>query len=327
MSFWRKILAVVAVPVVVTGMSGAALVSAQTTTGSGLNISPTRHELRINPGGKEQIKITIRNVSGVDIVARVEVNDFTSDNVTGEPKIDTDTSQKSGASIREFLKNVTDLNLKKDERRDVTIDVEVPANAVSGAYYGVIRYSAVPVSQDSQAPGQVALTASVGTLVLLEVPGNITDQIQVKSAKVLSGSGDNQKSGTFFTKRPTQVAITIRNAGTGFSKPFGKVDVTGMGGRLAYSYELNKNEPKSNILPNSERVFKDDLKNIRWPGRYTVTANLSSVNGGQLVTYSVSFWYMPIWALLIILGLIVVILGGGWLVYRKMTGPKGHRSK
>jgi hypothetical protein len=181
------------------------------------------------------------------------------------------------------------------------------------------------LTEAAQKPGEVALTASVGSLVLLEVPGNITEQIQVKSAKIYSGSKDKQKSGSFFTKSPNQVGITIRNAGNGFSKPFGKVILNDMSSKTVYSYEINNTDPKANILPNSERVFKDDLKNVKWPGRYTLIASLSSGTSGQLVNYSVSFWYLPLWFIISILAVLLLVVAGGWLLYRKVTGRSKHR--
>jgi hypothetical protein len=326
MSRWRKLIAVLVMPVLLISMSSTALVSAQQNTGSGLNLSPTRNELTVQPGGKDIIKLTIRNVSGVDIVAKVEVNDFSSDNQTGEPKINVDNTTQNGASIRPFLIGVSDVELKKDEKKDITINVLVPNKSVPGAYYGVIRYTAIPVTEGTQKPGEVALTASVGTLVLLEVPGNINEQIQVKSVKVFTGDKDHKKSGTFFIRTPNQVAITTKNAGNGFSKPFGKVMINDMSGKQVDSYELNNTDPKANILPNTERVFVNDIHNIKWPGRYTVNASLSSGTSGQLVNYSVSFWYMPLWSIVALGGIIFLLILAGVLLYRKIAHPS-HRHR
>jgi hypothetical protein len=57
------------------------------TGGSGLSISPTRTELRIERGKSDQVKVSIRNVTKGAIVAKPFVADFESDNETGEPKL------------------------------------------------------------------------------------------------------------------------------------------------------------------------------------------------------------------------------------------------
>jgi hypothetical protein len=211
----------------------------------------------------------------------------------------------------------------KEEKKNVELGVNIPVGTAPGAYYGVIRYTAVPLNQKND-QGNVALTASVGTLVLIEVPGNITEQIQINSMKVSQGD----KTGTFFTKSPNQVAIEIKNNGNGFSKPFGRVSVSGgIGGGEVYSYELNNTDPKANILPNSTRTFKDAIHNVSRPGRYTVLANISYGRGGEVITQSVSFWYIPVWLLAVIAAVIVLIVLGGVIIYRKKFAHPKKRKK
>jgi hypothetical protein len=316
MSFWRKILAIVTLPVLLLTMSGTAIVAAQQGGDSGLNISPTRFELKIDPGSSETVKISLKNLSGVDVIAKVEVNDFEADNLTGEPKLIVDPKRESSNSIKPLLKDVSDVPMKKDERKDVDITVSIPAKQPPGGYYGIVRYTA-----QRESGGAV----KGGELFLVEVPGNITEQIQIKSVKVFTGDKDHKKSGSLFTSMPNQVGITIHNLGNSFSKPFGKVNVTNMSGKNIYSYEINNTDPKANILPGSERLFKDDLKNVSTPGRYTITASLSSGTSGQLVNYIVSFWYLPVWFLLAIAGVIGVLIIGAWMIYRKFSHSTRRR--
>jgi hypothetical protein len=173
-----------------------------------------------------------------------------------------------------------------------------------GAYYGIIRYSAIPKDQaEDPDGGNVALTASVGTIVLITVPGDINEQIQLRSIKV--GVGD--MLGNFFWKKPDNSRVEIKNLGNGFAKPFGRVSLSNMSGNEIYAYELNNTDPRANILPNSTRIFQDKLEGITSPGRYTVTASISHGSGGEVLTEKVSFWYIPLW-MLILIGLILVAL-------------------
>jgi hypothetical protein len=280
--------------------------------GSGLIISPTRTELEVAAGASDKISIRLQNVSGVDVTAKAEVNDFESDGVTGEPKIITDPDNTSPYSIRKFLSNVGDVQMSKDERKDFDIIVDVPADTVAGAYYGVIRYTAAPGGEQQPGEGTIALNASVGTLVMITVPGNITEQIQVRSVKV----SQNKKAGNFFFKTPDKVDVEIKNNGNGFAKPFGRVQIN-RGKSEVYSYELNNTEPKANILPQSVRLFSNGLENIKTPGRYSVVANLSHGAGGDVITYSTSFWYIPLWIIITIGVILLVIILGGYLLYRR----------
>ncbi len=283
--------------------------------GSGLSISPTRFELTINPGKADAMEVTLKNISGVDIIARAVINDFESNNDTGEPKIIVDTKSRSPNSIRDFLVGVGDVELKKDETKKFIIPVQVPDNAVSGAYYGVVRYTAEQTNREIDGDKrQVALNASLGLIVLIQVPGNITEQVQAQKIAALH----NDRGSSFFITPPNQLAVTLKNTGNGFSKPFGHVTVS-KGGKEVFSYEMNNTDPRSNILPGATRTFKDELKNVTSLGRYTAVANISYGKGGDILTLKTSFWVLPLWFVLAVAGLFLVLVVIGTLLYRRMS--------
>lgn len=295
---------------------------AQQTSGSGLSISPTRSELTINPGRADVIEISLKNISGVDIKARAVINDFESNNETGEPRIVTDTSHRSPTSIKDFLVGVNDIDLKKDETKKFSIPVQVPTGASSGAYYGVIRYTAEPISREEASEKQVALNASLGLIVLIQVPGNITEQVQAKNISVER----NGHSWWFYIAPPLKANITLKNTGNGFSKPYGRV-VVSKGGNEVYSYEMNNTDPRSNILPGSTRTFQDDIKNVNGIGRYTVTANISYGQGGDILTLKTSFWVLPLWLVILIVVVFIAVIIGGFLLYKRLSKRRRPRRR
>lgn len=289
--------------------------------GSGLSISPTRTELRIQPGESGEVEVSLRNVTRGEIIAKPFISDFESDDATGEPKLIADTKNRSSASVAGFFSGLQDVALKPGENKTATYKVSIPANAAPGGYYGAVTYRAVPADQANLDAGQVALTANVASLVLVEVPGDITEQIQLTSVKILKGD----KAGSFFTGKPNLAAITVKNNGNSFSKPFGTVSLTNMGGKEIHSYELNNATPRGNILPKSSRTFSDEVKNISKPGRYTLTANISHGTGGEVITKKVSFWYIPVWLLVVIAALVLAIAGGIYFLYRKQFAGRKKR--
>lgn len=295
-------------------------------TGSGLSISPTRSELSIQRGKTDQVKVNIRNVTKGAIVAKPSVSDFEADNETGEPKLLADQKTHNSASIYKFVTGLSDVNLAPGESKDLTYTIAIPNDAVAGAYYGALTYRAVPAEQanNQNGGGEVALTANVASLVLVEVPGDITEKIQINSVKALASNG---KSNTIFSHAPAKSAISIKNLGNSFAKPFGTVSVTNMSGKQVYSYEINNATPRSNILPKTSRVFTDQIKNISKPGRYTITANISYGTGGDVISQKVSFWYVPTWLLLTLIVLILALVAGGYLLYRKQFGSHSARKK
>jgi hypothetical protein len=291
-------------------------VGAASAQGSGLSISPTRAELEVAAGTVDKISLKIKNVTGGAITARATINDFTADGITGEPQIASDEAEQLPTSVKGFVKN-ENIELEPDETKDVDVVVDVPADTNPGAYYGVLRYTAVP--KDGSGDGQVSLSAGVGVIVLITVPGNVEQKISVSSIKALADG----KSGFLLTKSPTQAAITVRNIGTGFAKPFSRVSITNMGGKEVFAYDMNNLEPRANILPNSSREFKDEIKNIKMPGKYTMKATTSIFidnASSDILISEASFWYVPMWLLIVLGVLLLLLIVGGFLAYRKIRG-------
>jgi hypothetical protein len=294
--------------------------------GSGLSVSPTRTELSIQPGKSDKVEISIRNVTRGAIIAKPFISDFESDDATGEPKLYANTEKRNSASINSFVSGLQDVTLQPGETKNLTYTVSIPSSAAPGGYYGAVTYRAVPANTAALDSGEVALTANVASLVLIEVPGDITEQIQVTAAKIGKINEVKQvKFGSFFTAKPDRAAITVKNNGNSFSKPFGTVSLTNMSGKQIYSYELNNATPRGNILPKSSRTFTDEIKNISKPGRYTLTANISHGTGGEVITQKVSFWYVPVWLLVALGVLLLGIIAGVYFLYRSQFAGRKKR--
>jgi hypothetical protein len=287
-------------------------------TGSGLSISPTISEFTLKPGASTKVTITLKNITVDDVTAKGVVNDFTSDGSTGNPKIITNTDTPSPNSIKNFILNLDDIPLKRGEQKNVTVGLQISQNTPPGAYYGIIRYRAVPSAANAPGPGQVALTASVGTIILITVPGNIREQVQVKGLHIYRGGTD----GTFFFGSPDKIGIEIKNFGNGFIKPFGTVEVHNMFNKSITSYQFNNPKQPGNILPNSERIFTNNIKGISQFGRYTATASVSYGNGSQVLTLEKNFWYIPKWLAVIILLIIGALIYLSYRAYRRYNRDK-----
>ncbi len=314
----------------------AQLVRAQDNSGSGLRISPTRSELSIIPGDNRTVTQTVKNVTRNAVTVEPTLNDFESDGESGEPRLIGDPNNISAYSLREFISLPEPFDLQPDEEKEVSVAVVVPEDASPGAYFGSVLYRATP--QGSSEGGQVALVASVGSLVLLEVPGEITEKIQINDISAyLEGN-----SGSLFTKKPTEIGVKIENLGNSFSQPFGKVSVKDWRGNEVFIYELNNTTPRGNILPDSTRLFLQEFYNvetktvneeeettktspIKWPGRYEITGNISHGTTGEIYTVSTTFWYIPAWLVIVLLVLFVLLVGGAVFMYRKYVTKSTHR--
>lgn len=311
--------------ILVLCLSSLPRVSAQSPGASGLSVSPTRNEITLKPSEEQSFTITLKNITSGPVTATPEVNDFEADNATGNPKIIKSNTPLS-TSIKPFITDLDSVPLNVNEQKNVIISAKAPKDASPGAYYGLISYKSVPAGSQAPAPGSVALSATVSTIVLITVPGNITDSVQLKSVNVYADN-KSKTGGTLFTKPPQQAGVEIRNLGNGFAKPFGKVVVKNMLGKEVYTYEINNTDPRANVLPKSTRTFRNDIKNVSRPGRYTVTANVSFGSGSTILVSSKSFWYMPWWLIAVVLALIVLLAVLTYLALRRWRGRRYHHGR
>jgi hypothetical protein len=288
---------------------------------SGLQISPTRTELNIKRGSTQNVAITLKNVTGGEIIAKPEIDDFISDNDTGTPKIITDQSQKSPYTIKDFISTIPDIPMKSGESKKLNIPVNVPADQPPGAYFGVIRFIAQPASNgnDNNGGKQVTLTASLGHIVLVNVPGNVKEQLQLVSFEAEKGG----KTGSIFSSAPDSLALGLKNTGNSFAKPFGTVTIKDFKGNKVYQYEVNNTDPRGNVLPDSTRIFHDAVKHIgSAPGRYSAVASVSYGTGGDVLVSEIHFWVIPNWLRLLALFVVILILIAIFFVYKRLRGQE-----
>jgi hypothetical protein len=296
---------------------------------SGLSISPLRQNLTLNPGQAGAVDITLKNITGGPVIAKAKVQDFESDGSTGNPKIISNPNQVSSASIKNFLVGLGNIPLATGQQTTFAIPVQVPANTAPGAYYGLVEYQAIPVDSNGVPTGNsnvVALSAAVSQLVFITVPGKVADHAQLTAVYVYSDKAGTN-SGIFFTHPPKMVGVALQNVGNAFVTPFGNVTLQNTEGKSVYSYELNGGITRGLMLPNSTRIFKNQIQNITRPGRYTVAVSASYGNGSVILIGKKSFWYIPIWLVIIFIVIILALIGMVWWIRRryKRTTDRHHR--
>lgn len=306
--------------------------------GSGLQISPTRipgpdsDKLVAQPGETITVEMTVRNVTQSPVTATGLVNDFLpSEDETGAPRIILDQEEETERGLRTYVEEVPSVRLEPGEAADVSIEIDVPTNATPGGHYGIIRYTSDPDSQDD---GNVTLSASLGTIVLVEVAGEIYEDVSLLelSAATLNDEGEYE-TGNFFTGSVFQdddlaVVTRMQNNGNTHAAPYGNVIVKNMIGNVVEDFELN--DARGNVLPDSTRRFVNELENSFFFGRYTVEAHISyTEGGGDIITQQASFWVLPWKIMLVAVAVIaVVIIGGrkGLRSYNRRIVSKSRRS-
>ena len=292
---------------------------------SGISISPLISEFTLKLGQADSLEFNLKNITSNKITAQGSIADFESDNESGNPNIIADPNYVGPHSIRKFILGLEDIPLEIGQQKKVTLAVQIPKDATPGAYFGIIRYKAIPAGDTAPGPGEVALSASVGSIVLITIPGNLREQAQLTNVHVYRGDGES----TLFFRQPTKIGVELRNLGNAFIKPFGTVEIRDIRGKEVYSYQLNNTNPRASVLPDSSRVFKNDIKNVNQIGRYTVTASVSYGNGSQVLTLKKTFWYIPLWLAAVILAVLLVLIYLAFRAYRryKLDRKRAYRRR
>lgn len=308
---------------VMVGSLGVGLASAQNNgVANGFRISPVRSELTIEKGKSQVLTVTIENPTNVATVAKPIVNDFVaSDNETGEPRLILDENAPAPKNdFKKLVGSIPDVELGPKAKKDVPVTISVPSDANAGGYYGAIRFAPTVLGQQSN----VGLTASVGTIVLVRVPGNLTERLDL----VQLSASQNNKAKSFFTSGDVSVLLRLKNSGDIHVQPFGKVLVKNTFGKIVYQYEVNNTQPRNNILPDSIRRFDDSVKAKNLLGRYTIEANIGYTQGsGDLITAKASFWYVPVWAMAVFVLILLAIVGLVYWLLKRRDNRKQHKTK
>lgn len=292
--------AVIAVVVVATQQINAQTPAAP---GQALEIAPPVLNLTADPGQSIQANISIRDVSTSPLVVTSEVNDFTANGEDGTPKLLLGEDETSPYSLKTWVAPIPQLSLKPRQIESLPVTIRVPANAAPGGYYAVVRFTAS--APELEGTG-VALSASLGTLILLRVNGDAKESISVEEFGV---SKDGTK-GSLFDAAPIDFVIRLRNEGTVHLQPVGKIAVKDMFGNKIANVNVNLNQ--NNVLPGSVRRFDAPLDKAvigdRWLfGRYTADLTATYGSDKSTVTSQTVFWIIPYKLIAgIILGLVLL---------------------
>lgn len=282
-----------------------ALAATQTATGgsgSGLKVSPVTTNIVMNKGETHTVTVYVQNVTKDTVSLQAIINDFTAgDNETGQPQLILDPNQYAPThSLKRYVAPIDNFTLQPGEQKGVIVSISIPQSAAAGGYFGAVRFAPASITGGSN----VTLTASIGSLILVKVPGDVKEDLKLVSMDVRTGADDSPR--VVFTGNSGLVAaVRIQNLGDVQEQPFGKVLLKQGDNQLA-AYELNNTTPRGNVLPDSIRKFTIDLDKVGVFGQYTLVGNFGYGSNGQLLSGQTTFYVIPV--ALIVAAVIVLLL-------------------
>ena len=292
--------------------NSSTVLAANTVNGNGqaLEIAPPVITLTADPGEMITTKISLRDISGGDLVVTGEINDFVASGEDGTPKIILDdTTEANPYSIKNWISPLPELTLKAKQIESLPVTIIVPADAAPGGYYGVVRFTGTP--PELKGTG-VSLTASLGALILLRVNGDVKENITIEEFSI---NKNGSKSGNLFETTPLQFVERFKNSGNIHEKPVGQITITDMFGKKVAA--INVNLQTNNVLPSSIRKFDQTLDstvigNKMLFGRYTANLKVTYGTNKQELTQSITFWVIPY----TLIGFIIILIIGGFITLR-----------
>ena len=306
--------------------SSASAQSSKTSTANTLKVSPVRSDVVIKAGESGEVPITITNLTGADVLVAPIENDFVQGDENGTPSIILDADEYAPThSLKRFMTPLKNVTVPKNGSAVVKVKIVVPKDAQAGGYFGALRFA--PTTPDSG--GQVNLSASVASLILLTVPGPVTEQLNLTNFDIQQGSG---KAATDFrTPDDLKVAFRFENKGNIQEGPFGKISVT-KGKEVIYDYDFNQNTPREVILPDGARKWEVALKNIGDFGHYTVHATFTYGSTNKTIEVERSFWIIPTAYIIAAIAIVVLLVAGIvfliiWLKGRRKRAIRRHAGR
>jgi len=324
--------------------------SASAVSSSALSIAPKKNYV-IEPGKSVQDTLTISNLDqAAPLNLSLRVIDFSFTGNGGTPKLLMDASTPQTTwSLRSYLKVPQTVTIEPGKTQQVDLNIAIPKGHGAGSYYSAIVYSS-----GSGQGGNIGLNASGVTLVFVNIPGKVKENLEFThlGAYDRSAQGDLDGYHYFNTQAPDTIAYTLKNNGNVVEAPAGNITLRDIFGRTTTINELNPSD--SLALIGQERTFMTCIKlkpeDVKlggtttksttcdtsglWPGYYSVSADLFYGQNGNLtqeVTKVGGFWYLPWWFIAVS---IVVLCSAGFYGYRtynklrnKFYGPRVAKTK
>jgi hypothetical protein len=320
----RLAIGLVIAAVIFAGVGISNQVEAQSTANT-LKVTPIRSDIQINPGERQVVRVTVSNLTSEEIFVKAIANDFiASPQEDGSPALILDENQFAPThSLKRFMTPIENFSIPANEGRTIDVMITVPIEAQAGGYFGAVRFA--PTTPDGG--GQVNLSASVASLILLNVPGPAVEKLTLTDFEIRQGD----KSGNDFrTANDLKAYFRFENSGNVQQGPFGKISVK-QGDKVVYETDFNSENPKDLVLPDSARRWEVPLKEIGEFGHYTVSATFTYGTKNQTIEVSQSFWvipqYMIIAAIVIIVLLIAAIALTIFLIIRRNKRGGGHSAR
>ena len=257
-----------------------------------LAISPLRQTITLDPGNASVLRLDVINNTDTAKEIIGEVDAFVTDEETGAALF----GQKDVALDWIQLPQAS-FSILPGETQVLTFPINVPENASAGSHYLGLFAREIPPS------GDVQLSTRVGSLLFAYVGGTL-DESLVRETFEFDGS---------LTQTERTVSISMKNTGDIHLAPQGTLVVENWKGEQLHTYSINIDG--RNVTPGS-RFVENFVVNKGTIGPVTARATVRYGVNDQEFTVLAKTWIVPIWFVVIVVGLCFIIVLASIIVRR-----------
>lgn len=262
--------------------------------GAAIAISPATFELTANPGDIIINQLKVYNPSdSASVGVEMQIEDIAPTGEIGHVVVEP-AETETYSLARWVYVEPKEFVLEARAQKFVTFTISVPESAEPGGHYGTVLATTRSIIGPEMTGTIIA--QRIGSLVLLSVSGELTEELIVKdfSAPRYSEYG------------PVPFIIKFENTGTVHVKPRGFVTITDWLGNKVADVEF----PQRNVLPNAVRRLEVSWdKKWLWVGKYTATLNGNyGVSNTPFSTAVITFWAFPWKAGLVIWAFVALLI-------------------
>lgn len=283
-------------------------------TAEGITIIPPRIELSADPGKTVLSSVKIFNETNGDLILYTSTANFIAKKgKEGVPEFLSPEDSAFGLASWVGIEKGP-IKVLPSEYKEIEYYISVPQNADPGGHYAGIFFGSSDPGGENGKPA-IGLSSKAGTLVLLEVSGNIIESGELKIFEIR-----NKKD--FFEHLPIDFSMEFENTGNVHLRPEGEIEIKNMFGKTVAKVDVNRRKigAGANILPETSRHFEEsweaaenypegrsagfwDKVKLEWNnfeyGRYTAKLDLSYGNQDKTASKTVTFWIFP-WQLMLV---------------------------
>ena len=256
-------------------------------------ISPVNLELNLMPDESTTQNITIINRLGRTAEFTLNREDFIGSEDPEKSTVFLGEDSSAVTSARNWISTeIEKITLNHGDRLTLPVSIKVPKGVNTGSHYTAVFVSVA--SPESSEKDKVKLVSRVGTLILINVPGN-----NQESGEISDFNADRK----FYRNGPVEFNTVFKNTGNVYQKVRGEITITNILGAQVAQIPIKDWV----VLSNASRRQTVEWDKKWLVGRYKAHLTAFYGLGGNLTDKSEVIFYAFPWHIALLLMVILVM--------------------